>query len=147
MTTCEVGHLVTAATMVSMSHESPSGSQEAYRVSQNQQRRLHPLVRIKTLGVPVSRPSPWTLWKISEIRITLASNSRLLTDQSAVPMAKCTVILVPIHQNTQQLNPHVPRTAVIPGRISCARHTVPRSTRMLRQLVSRSRIPHRDRVP
>ncbi len=36
----------------------PSGSHDVYGVSQNQQRRLQPLVRTKTLSVPVSRPSP-----------------------------------------------------------------------------------------
>jgi hypothetical protein len=31
------------------------------------QRRLHPLVRTKTEGTPVSAPSPWIEWNNSEI--------------------------------------------------------------------------------
>src|SRR4051812_5704549 len=50
----------TSATISSTDRSSPSGSHEVYGVSQNQQRRLQPLVRTKTLGVPVSKPSPWS---------------------------------------------------------------------------------------
>jgi len=47
----------------------PSGSHEANGVSQKPHRKLHPLVRMKILGVPVSAPSPWSERYISEIRI------------------------------------------------------------------------------
>ena len=38
---------------------SPSGFHEAYGVSHQRQRRLQPEVRMKTVGTPVSSPSPW----------------------------------------------------------------------------------------
>ncbi len=46
----------------------PLGFHDAYGVSQNQHRRLHPLVRMKKLSVPVSLPSPWRLVKVSAMR-------------------------------------------------------------------------------
>jgi hypothetical protein len=38
-------------------------------LSHQLQRRLQPEVRTKTEGTPVSSPSPWIEWKISEISI------------------------------------------------------------------------------
>lgn len=48
-------------------HAVPSGFHDVYGVSQNQQRRLHPDVRIKSERVPAHGPSPWIDSKISAI--------------------------------------------------------------------------------
>ena len=45
-------------TTASTDQSSPSGSHDVYGVSQNQHRKLHPLARTNTLGMPVSKPSP-----------------------------------------------------------------------------------------
>ena len=43
----------------STDHSSPSGDHDVYGVSHQRHRKLHPEVRMKTEGTPVSRPSPW----------------------------------------------------------------------------------------
>src|SRR5690606_20740559 len=56
----------------STARSSPSGFQEVYGVSQNQHRRLQPLARTNTLGVPVKTPSPCHDRKISAIRTVVS---------------------------------------------------------------------------
>jgi len=59
-TTCSALYFSTRSSTWSMLSVSPSGFQEVYAESHHEQRRLHPLVRTKTDGVPASIPSPWT---------------------------------------------------------------------------------------
>ena len=58
-TTCRASHSSHSARISSTVRSCPSGFHDVYGVSQNQQRRLHPLARMKTLGTPVRSPSPW----------------------------------------------------------------------------------------
>jgi len=72
-------------TISSTERSSPSAAEEAYGVSQNQHRRLQPLVRTKSLHVPVKRPSPWIDRKISAIRMGVTSRSDIPPDLPLPP--------------------------------------------------------------
>ena len=59
-TTCRGASAVTASSTAASGRSRPSGFHEVNGVSHHTQRRLQPLVRTKVLGVPASRPSPWS---------------------------------------------------------------------------------------
>ncbi len=59
-TTCRRSVAVTASRIAATDIARPSGRHDVKGVSHHTQRRLQPLVRTNTLGVPASIPSPWS---------------------------------------------------------------------------------------